>query len=1047
MSTDLIIRDFRDEDAPSLAQMLNESEEGWPGGFTGGVRLTPQALLEKLRGIDAIALLVAETENKIVGYLELTKHWSSENAAYIALINVHPQYRGRGIGTKLIKEALKRCFSAGVDRVDLHTWSGNRAVRLYKRTGFFWVPETSVYMQNYLPQVLKNPIAAKFFEKHPGYLYRFKRDLRAEEDDLKYRGKSVYIYEWEADGDYLKIIVDRYGWSICGVEWSSGLVECIAEERAVKGYPFSVEWRIVNRSKEPFKIVLLPEADTGVKLLEKPPSSLVVNPGEEKVVRSRAVVDLEAEEKPRDEASRRIKSTIVLNGTALTLSTGFEEKPPLEIKVLTHPSYPPLSESTLLLNFLNNFKKKIRGKVSIIAEKGLKVEPREYLLEAEAEEEITLPLKISVVDPNLRKARILVSYDVEGIKAPPKPIYVTVTRPGEAVGYIDRKEKKAVVDMGSYFFKVDFRGLKIEVVRKVDEEPLCFIDGESIGPPFWPSELGRKLYEVELLEDKRIRLVAKAGLKKVPGLELVKVIEVLNPSPLLKISYRLVNTSSLEKELRLRVNMNMNTWEAEKLLVPLRNKVVEYRVIAGDFPGSRGDLPTEPTEYSECWSCYTTRKGELVGVVWSKENVHEVDFSWGRLPRLTYSIKLKPHSATELPPLYLYVGKGSWRNIQSLYRELVERREPEPTTYSKAKPVELRTEPLFLEDTTSSQVDLVLVKHRAKKLKGVIKLRSKTLKITPSEVTVESLEDKVLRKKLALEALIKDVFCHYINYELYSNYGVIRGKIPLIVLSRGGEVSVKVSNSKAVVDNGLLVMKIDAEFAGALYELVDKRTNANNLFSSYPKPRPFLWYNPWFGGVRLRRGFGRDYLWKEKWLIQEASIGSWRGVKVYTKISHEKNKVLKGITLEQYYLTVPNSSIVLLYTKVVNTSRRYFDRELLLTLFTSPGGKHGTGAIVPYTDEIYEKTVYEHEIAYPATSREYVVVYNETAALALVKPERRDIVLGAAVGEEKTCSLYVAMSPLDYIKPGESYSFYVFLVLAKNKEEAETYKVLSKIKY
>ncbi|RLE77523.1 MAG: hypothetical protein DRJ56_02210, partial [Thermoprotei archaeon] len=35
-----VVREFIREDAAKLARLLNESEEGWPGGLTGGVPYT-----------------------------------------------------------------------------------------------------------------------------------------------------------------------------------------------------------------------------------------------------------------------------------------------------------------------------------------------------------------------------------------------------------------------------------------------------------------------------------------------------------------------------------------------------------------------------------------------------------------------------------------------------------------------------------------------------------------------------------------------------------------------------------------------------------------------------------------------------------------------------------------------------------------------------------------------------------------------------------------------------------------------------------------------
>lgn len=130
----LILSEYREEDSEKLARFFNESEEGWPGGFTGGVEVTADQVREQIRSSRNLAVLLAEADGRIVGYLSMTAHWIDRNAGYISLLNVHPEYRRRGIGTSLLREAIWRAVKLGLDRVDIHTWSGNiGALRVYKR--------------------------------------------------------------------------------------------------------------------------------------------------------------------------------------------------------------------------------------------------------------------------------------------------------------------------------------------------------------------------------------------------------------------------------------------------------------------------------------------------------------------------------------------------------------------------------------------------------------------------------------------------------------------------------------------------------------------------------------------------------------------------------------------------------------------------------------------------------------------------------------------------------------------------------------------------
>jgi ribosomal protein S18 acetylase RimI-like enzyme len=50
---------------------------------------------------------------------------------------VHPDYRGRGIGSRLLEAALRNADEIGLERVDLEVFATNAgAIKLYERHGF-----------------------------------------------------------------------------------------------------------------------------------------------------------------------------------------------------------------------------------------------------------------------------------------------------------------------------------------------------------------------------------------------------------------------------------------------------------------------------------------------------------------------------------------------------------------------------------------------------------------------------------------------------------------------------------------------------------------------------------------------------------------------------------------------------------------------------------------------------------------------------------------------------------------------------------------------
>jgi len=99
------------------------------------------AAFEKtIRELDGLGLyLVAELDGELVGhaFLEPMKLAAVAHVFHLTMV-VHPGYRGRGIGGRLLEALLRRAEDVEqVEKVELRVRSTNEAaIRLYKRVGF-----------------------------------------------------------------------------------------------------------------------------------------------------------------------------------------------------------------------------------------------------------------------------------------------------------------------------------------------------------------------------------------------------------------------------------------------------------------------------------------------------------------------------------------------------------------------------------------------------------------------------------------------------------------------------------------------------------------------------------------------------------------------------------------------------------------------------------------------------------------------------------------------------------------------------------------------
>ncbi len=207
------IREFQKNlsDAQMLADCYNtwDDPESWPGGFGHSDPFTGERLLEELEKTSPLSRFVAIADGKIVGHCDVINHFNEEDTVYVGLLGVDPEYQGKKIGKTLLIQATMRALELEKEVITLHTWGGNlKAMPLYKKTGYFWAPESSVYMENYLPGILRRKLFQSFTKKF-GWYETFKRSLDLVPDVELIEEMSVYNYYFEADeNNSLKLIVD-----------------------------------------------------------------------------------------------------------------------------------------------------------------------------------------------------------------------------------------------------------------------------------------------------------------------------------------------------------------------------------------------------------------------------------------------------------------------------------------------------------------------------------------------------------------------------------------------------------------------------------------------------------------------------------------------------------------------------------------------------------------------------------------------------------------------------------------------------------------------
>ena len=221
------ITEYTEEAAPAVATLWRESAVEWPGGGPfGGRHATTEGVRHELRGNRPLSTFLAWRPDRVtgepraVGFLSLIAQPEDPTATYVGLLTAHPEWHGFGVGRELLTAALDRTVSLGLDRIDLHTWSGNlKAMPLYKKTGFFWVPDTTVRMANFLPMLLKiGPVQDYFGQTGADWYRDAVRTLDVTPDREMFGNAEVYTYQWVRDGQMLRARIDRHANALLTLE-------------------------------------------------------------------------------------------------------------------------------------------------------------------------------------------------------------------------------------------------------------------------------------------------------------------------------------------------------------------------------------------------------------------------------------------------------------------------------------------------------------------------------------------------------------------------------------------------------------------------------------------------------------------------------------------------------------------------------------------------------------------------------------------------------------------------------------------------------------
>ncbi len=877
--------------AQAVARMWTESRDGWPPGFLGASEFTTESVEMEENSSGKLFTVLAIKGDRVVGYCRTTPYGGEPDAAYVALLNVVPDLHGKKLGKKLLLDAVRRTADDGYYRIDLHTWPANiKAMPLYKKTGFFWVPDSMVYMQNYMPFLLGRTEFMDFLGDTDWYDC-FIRELEVEPDEQRTEtGREVFNYLFKIGDDSFRAEFDRRGRILSSLETPLLSVSVKRNRGEIfygKAVSVSIEGNSLPKelSIESHKYLTAPEsltvreASEGFDVIPEPvevpipdrdrsPRVLTVLPGNDRL---KIGIGIRAEE-----------PVSILSSPVRRLSPGQKELA-LDIKRLAGSDFFRLEASLAGEVFLNET----------------------YPLEDSIFQQIIIPLPD--LSTGLNELRLTLFLDGKA-GAEEKIILISGSYKGTPKAFLTRKTAVIVGKDGTLGISRTGVWGTIWIPGEHDREKMAGNIRISAGPPYWNSDLLHQVYDFELGDGE---VIAETAWPSRPGLK-SEIRYRIDTAGFMMVESSVINESSSHQKVSFVANWGGGfPFVAGKRIIPLRKGLLVCQEVYNQIPDMSEDYPRDTAEMAAPW--LAVYSGNMALMVWFP--------GWQKLqygrPE-TEEMIAAPGEKAVSPPFKVLLSKGDLKDLLTNARILGW---DTGSSLEKTGFIDHNIEPVIGEG-----YELMLSHNLLGKRSGAISING--VIEAEGSISIGSSISAVVHK-----AGVAEISLNIAGRESVFPVRIIRVSAPSVELSeKDGILTISNSRLKALID--------PSEF-GHVYSL--RLDGVEYLMSSHPGPSDFAWEKPWFGGIHPRindrnRPFRLDSVdcsWRE---FQTLTGGLPEcGWEMNWAVDHKK---YGSLDLTWRVSMLPEVPLLKTGFCAEATHEAYLGGELDIRSFISPGGEH-----------------------------------------------------------------------------------------------------------
>lgn len=909
--TEIKIIEYERKYAPALAEMWNKSADNWGGSDT---LETAESVALDVESSANLKTWLALDGREVVGFCSFSEYRDDQGASYIPLLNVRPDYHGKKVGKLLVLKAVAAACQHPWPRLDLYTWPGNtKAVPLYKKCGFFWEDrDDSTHLMNFIPYVLKTEAAAEFFREADWY-GDSSREILVEPDGRKENGFDFYEYTWCHGEKGLRMEFERRGRGLRLLETDDWLVSAsLPGQELAFGQDYTVNYRLVNKSGKPLQVSFRGLDDQNITFS----FTRTVSVEGELDVPARFRVGPIAEEQDTWLTHPAVTAELTINGKKALFRLGVVPKFPLLLRALApEKEYFPGNEGQLYLNLENGYEVAAEFSFSLPQANFVRLAQKDFTIKLSPREKKAVAVGFSLDQPGLLQGAVEIS------ARPENGVPVKFTQ--EITALFAGGDSCFGGENNDSYFAVN--GRYMVLWKKYSNiVTLRTVERDYFGTHFFRPELG-KPYSVEFAKTKPekveweeekgasvLRGLFRSAAK--PGIAVERLVR-LEANGLFSQEWSVRNEGEKPvADLWLIARLDVdNPWP----VLPLKGRIFESRDRQSYLSSyDLGDL-------SENWIFFRTGKR---GLSWPRD----MDLKGHDGLVMEEGLgTLAPGETVKVKPIYL--GLGAFSTWQELRRFA-----GCPQAGKWAGEVTDSLEVLLNDGNPFVQGDypLTVSQHQQRDFRGSITVSSAaeelaSAKISPGGASL-SLPGLAPGSFTLLDLAIETTGVSHARQAAAFGCG-----------GRVGEKQEELSGLEVLtVDNGVLAYSASTAFGPWVFSL--KYQGEEWLDTSFPKPGPRAWWNPWLGGIGLE-----IFNLREKSLLAQPRFvkyvvlpddrgNQWQGIQAEVLVQeHDK---YRGLVLRQNALTLPGLAGICTFAEIEHQGQALNSISFGSAAYFKPGG-------------------------------------------------------------------------------------------------------------